>query len=503
MKSSNILIYLGILAILAGYVYFGEIRQKEKTRVQKEQAEKIVDLKKDDIVSVELQSQDRGKIELKRPAGHWVLLEPVKTKGDDEAIDTLLHSIVTGKREKTVKDKDVDWAEFGLDNPSLVAALGTKDRVTRIAFGSANPSKTSYYVRVDENPQLLLVTDAFKNAVNKTVFDLRDKAVVAVSAPDVSRLTVSKDGVETEILREEPDKWVMTKPERMRVKKSPAENAVRMLATLRARNILDEPSDKPDEYGFDKPALAATLAGKEREETLIVGKASGDEKSSDRYATIKGHKLVYVIDGKALLAMKIDPASLQDRSVFSVDPQGIDKITVTLDSKTWEVAREKDNKWRLEKPEQKKGIEAWTVARILWDIKDVEWKAKEKPGPDELSRFHLDKPALVVALEPKDGKPRIEFKAGWVDKKQTQAPAGASDAAAEKSSTAAETPAEPKEVASPDKPKDPGVQAAAETPETVYAIVEPQEEPGTVFVLDGAFLKRLRDDLKDLGDQGK
>lgn len=502
MKFNKVLIYLCILAVLGAYVYVVEIRQKEKTLVQEEQASRVVNLKKDDVVSVELQSQGAARIELKKPAGQWVLVEPVKTKGDDGEIDTLLHSIVTGKREKVVKDKDVDWAEYGLDKPSLVAALGTNDGVTRLAFGATNAAKTSYYVRVNDNPELLLVTDAFRNAVNKTTFNLRDKSIGSIATSDVDRLKIAREGTEIQLRREAPEKWLMIEPQEMKVKKSLAETMVRTLSTLRARDILDTPSVNPEEYGFNKPSFVANLASKDREETLIVGKPAGEGKGSEHYARINGQNTVYVIDGKVLLSLKTDPASLQDRSLFSFEPQDIDKLTVTLDGTTWEAVRDKDKKWRLEKPQEKKDIESWSVTRLLWDVKDLEWKSKETIKADEVSRFHLDKPALVVALVPKDGKPRIEFKAGWEEKNQTPA-SNTSDAPPKEAAAKPETSAEPKEGVSPDKAKEASAQISDEVPTAVYAVLEPQEEPGTVFVLDGSFLKRLRQDLKDLSTQEK
>jgi len=258
------------------------------------------------------------------------------------------------------------------------------------------------------------------------------------------------------------------------------DTAIRTLTNLQARDIVDTPSDKPDEYGFDKPEMVVTITGKEREDSLTIGKPSGDGKGSERYAVIKGQKPVYVIDGKAVLALKTDPASLQDRAILSFDPQDFDKVTLTLDGKTWEAARGKDTKWLIEKPEPKREIEAWPVMRLVWDLKSVEWKSKEKSKPDDLARFHLDQPKLVVTLVPKDGKPPIELKAGWEEKKEP--------------STPAETESAPKAT--------PG-DGAQEAPETVYAVAQPEEEPGTVFVLDGAFLKRLREGLKDLGKPEK
>ncbi len=69
-----------------------------------------------------------------------------------------------------------------------------KTRLWRSVFGSTNPAKTSYYVRVDEQPKLLLVPDTLKNSLNKSVFDLRDKNVVGMSPEQVDRVSISSKG---------------------------------------------------------------------------------------------------------------------------------------------------------------------------------------------------------------------------------------------------------------------------------------------------------------------
>ncbi len=162
MKLSKLLIYLSILAALAAYVYFVEIRHKQEQQVIEEKAAKIVHLEKDKIVEIELLSRDKEKIELKKPSDTWVLTSPVKTKADESAVASLLHSITDAKPEKVVSEKDVKWEDYELDKPEFAVALGTKDQTAEVRFGSANPAKTSYYVRVDKQPKLLLVADTLK-----------------------------------------------------------------------------------------------------------------------------------------------------------------------------------------------------------------------------------------------------------------------------------------------------------------------------------------------------
>ncbi len=175
MKPVKVLIYLLVLAALGAYVYLVEIKHKATVEQAEKQAKKIVHLERDKIVKVELIQGDQTKVKIEKPAGTWVLSVPVKTKADKAAVDSLLYSLVEAEPEKVIGEKDVKWDEYGLDKPEFTVSFSTADKSLKLCFGAANPAKTSYYLRVDDEPKLFLVADTLKNSLNKSAFDLRDK----------------------------------------------------------------------------------------------------------------------------------------------------------------------------------------------------------------------------------------------------------------------------------------------------------------------------------------
>jgi len=505
VKLGKLLIYLSILVALAAYVYFVEIKHKQEQQAIEEKAAKIVHLEKDKIVEIELLSRDKEKIELKKPSDTWVLTAPIKTKADMSAVASLLHSITDAKPEKVVSEKDVKWEDYELDKPEFAVALGTKDQTAEIRFGSANPAKTSYYARVDEQPRLLLVPDTLKTSLNKSAFDLRDKTVVGLSPDQVDHIAISTEGKEIELQREAKDQWIMAKPERIRAKAAIIALNLRTLTNLTARSIIDDPDMDGDPYGLNDPQETILMAGKEREQTLLVGaiqkKEGGPGAEPDRYARIKGQDTVYVLDGRALKSLKTNPDELRDRSLLTFNPADIEKLEISLDGKTWLAAKDKDNKWSLEQPEKKEKLDAWPVTSILWDLKDLEWKSMTKPGPADLASVHLDKPQLTVSLFKKGDSEPLLLKAAWLvtaekegqeegAKKDGQTPGPEQQPSAEKNvespfkGTVAEV--------TPDK---------AAAPEGVSVLVQPQEEQGAIFAIDGSFVSRLRTDLKRLTEK--
>lgn len=503
MKLSKLLIYMLILAALGAWLYFYETKYKGEKKAAEEQASKIVAINKDQVVQIGLKTKDGATIEIKKPADAWVLTAPVQTKADQSAIGSLLQSAVSAQSEKILMDKDVNWAEYGLDNPSFSVDLAVGDGHTELLFGESNPSKTAYYVRISGDPRLFLVADTLKNSLNKTVFDLRDKTVVGMAPSDVDRIVITQKGDEIELKRESPEKWVMTKPEEMRVKNALANRDLNSLTNLSAKEIIDEPSSEGDPYGLKNPEKQIVLAGPKLEQTLLIGavnKEGAQTSGGDVYARIKGRDTVYVIDGKNIKGlMQPDRTLLRDRSIVSFNPADVEKLDIDLDGRKWVAVRNADKKWTLEQPEKIGSVDSWLLTSILWDLKELEWKNMLKTVPDDLSGLHLSQPQLVASIFRKDEKEPIVLKAGW------DPTPPAKDAQKEPSvkTEVDQGKAEQKDgqgasVSGSDldeKPLD-NASVSPAHPATVNMIAEPNDDKAGAFEVTGAFVGRLRKDLE-------
>ena len=426
MKLNKVLIYLAILVVVAGYVYFVEIKHKEKTEAAKEKAERIIDLDKDKVTGIQLKSGEHGTIQVMKPTDKWVMTQPVKTKADDKAVNDLIFAATTGKREKIVKETDVDWKEFGLEKPDFQVILNTKDKSETISFGATNPAKSSYYVRVNDSPSVLLVANTLKNSLNKTPFALREKSVLAMAPQDVDLVAYSMNSEKVEIKRDKKGGWLIEKPEKLRAKASVVDKDLITLTNLTARNIIDKPEKDGDPYGLARPETTIRLAGTKLEQTLLVGKTvsekdGGTGAASDRYAKVKGFDTVYVIPDSTLKRIRTTVKDIQDRSMLAFDVGDVTKMDITFDGTQYVAVKGAEGKWALEKPAKKDDLEAWQITSILWDIKDLEWKSFKKEVSGDLAAYHLDRPGLVVSLLKKDGKEPLILKAGW--QSEGQAPA--------------------------------------------------------------------------------
>lgn len=490
MKISRLVIYVIILAAVMAYIFLVEHGYKQDRQLAETQAARFIPGDRDKISSITIISNAKGAVELVKPASDWMITEPLKTMGDANVIRTLLATLVEAAPEKTVIEKEVKWSEYGFDNPVLVVKVTMdQNRHYEIVIGAQNPSMTSYYMRLSEDPRLFLVADTLKNALDKSLFDLRDKTIMSFAPSDIDRVIISRNGVQNEFRREGVGQWKMTSPEQFKVKNVAISTLLRKLSNLTAIDILDEKKTDLEQYGLQKPTETISVFGKDISQTLYVGGHTKPEPdSTDKkgdYVRVDDSKNVYVIDDPSITDFKIDPDSLQDRSIVSITPSEVDRIEVSITGRNWILSKSHEKKWHLEQPEKIGPLKDWNITGILWKLRDLNYVSLLTPIPDSLDDLGLTKPKVEIRLNAQGVTNFKSIKIGWPEIKQNLKTGEESTA----------TSGEPKDQPEPVVPE---TQADFDVPPTVNVLVEPSDYPNTVFRVDGSFLKWLSEDLETL-----
>lgn len=168
-----------VLVALVGFYYFYEVRYIQKEKEREALSRRIVQIKKDDLVSMRITRQD-GSIALERRGKDWFLTEPVKALADALAIEEVLAAMENGTWEREINPLPEDLAEFGLSDPAIEVILftGSPLKAGKVVIGAENPTKTMRYVMVDQGPRVFLVDPRFKNVLDKSADDLRERCMV-------------------------------------------------------------------------------------------------------------------------------------------------------------------------------------------------------------------------------------------------------------------------------------------------------------------------------------
>ncbi len=430
MKPYKILIYLGVLLALVAYIYFVEIKHKQAETDRKEKESRIVQLDRDQIKDVKIVRHDEKAIDIKKSDSKgWNIISPVNASADTKAVEDLLVASTLAQPEKTVLDKDVNWQDYGLDKPDLELTFTGPGKNVKICFGAPNPSKSSYYLKVEGEPRLLLVPATLRISLNKTLFDLRYKSVAKFSPGRIDKIEIVKDGQETDLEQKE-GKWRILKPVSAPAKSASVRTLLRSLETLKAKEIIDEPQNANNPYNLNESKNSITLTGKDFKKTLTLGsikdKKSGSGQSGNSvYMSVSGEAPVYVVDDRFFTGEKLDPESLTDRSIVSIEPRIVEKILIEFMGKNWELARASDNKWKMEQPDRRDKLEDWLVSEMLWSLKDLNYKSVISPIPDDLAPYQLNLPQLVMSIYEKGAKDPVKITMGWPASEEPSSNAGA------------------------------------------------------------------------------
>ncbi len=227
----------------------------------------------------------RDTIEVRKsPPEGWSLRKPLVAPGDEAAIEALLRQLATTKVQSFVEEKPEDLVRYGLHQPELTVTLtlGRDDAQKRLLIGKDKDDQ--HYARDESRDPVFLIPSSLVQAVNKSPFDLRDKAVLHFDREQVDRLElISLDGTII-CQRDTASQWQMVAPESSAVKDWKLQSILSSLSNLRAESFVSEAPANLSPYGLSSPRLRAVLTGNGAHlTTLLVGKDKGEQ--------------VYVCDG--------------------------------------------------------------------------------------------------------------------------------------------------------------------------------------------------------------
>jgi len=423
---------LGVAAVAGGVVWW-QGRSLETT--QKDEAAQARVLRVADAKAVK-------RVELTTPAGRftlvregtaqgasaWSLEAPVRAGADGMAVDGLVNELVELKRTATLGDKDpkivADKALFGLAPPRFTVTLAAGDGPGEtLLAGKKNSYDGSLYVQRQGESTVLLVPGALEYQLDKDLFKLRDKRVVAFESGDVLGLDVSVDGKPAYALeRAGADDWKLTAPRPVAADSVAVQGILSALSSASASRFVTEQAKPADlaAVGLAKPRATVTLRLRQGLPRTVLLSEVTDAAAKKYYAALAGPSPVLELSSNWVLdKLVVDADTLRDKHTLPFVRDDVAALTLQGGDKTLAFARKVDGgaeHWSLTAPEAAKAQDA-TLAGLLYRLWNLKAKriVAEKVAPADLAKFGLDKPALRVTLTRTDGKPLGTFLFGKIE----------------------------------------------------------------------------------------
>lgn len=201
----NTIILLIVLMGLLGYYYYTQKTAKPST------ANVVLNLKKNDIVSISIDQGSANLLTLDRINGKWEITKPIKYDVDSINLNDLLSTASSLKASRRFSNSDLK--NYGLDNPAYTVYIGlSNNKSIELRIGSKSPVGMAYFVKVSDKPYVYTVqaTDVEKFMLSGDyVYQYAQKYIFLTAKDKINKIAYIKSGNEYPVQKNKDGTWVM------------------------------------------------------------------------------------------------------------------------------------------------------------------------------------------------------------------------------------------------------------------------------------------------------
>jgi hypothetical protein len=389
------LIWLVLLAVAVG-VYFLTEAVDRRVEEQDLAAKSLVSLT--DPLNIQTLSLSGAEmpnavvIERRDKEHRWEMTQPVVYAADGMQVGQMLSTVLESRIVRRI-DKPGDLKQFGLDPPAFKLVLTSrKGDKAELLVGNLSPTKEFAYAMRPGSGQVWLVPPLVRGAVNRSLFELRDKVALDFVVNQVEKAEFDLGERSLKLVREKGGaKPIWRFADGDEADPTAVEDFLFMVHGMMAVDILDQ-GIHPDKMGLTKPwgKVVLTMADGKQAGLLIGSRVTGRD---ERYLRRLSGGPVLVVQKASLERLaQVDRFQLSHRRVFRIERDDVVALGVQQDGHTTQYAKEGGRWVRTSPPGDEKSGEVASL--LVWDLVNLKWqKLLGTSGP-----AGLDKPNIVIKL---------------------------------------------------------------------------------------------------------
>jgi hypothetical protein len=342
-------------------------------------------------------SQKVHSFHLKRSGpDSWDLTQPVQAKADTLAFLDYLAELQILTITRVVEESASDLSNYGLKNPSLKFTLKFKNQSTKtLLIGDQSPLGHDLYGMLEGESRVLLIS-AFRDSLEKKVYDLRDKTLLQFKVDEVQSIQlIRKD--ETFELQHNDQGWMFADEAGLKSDADEVQNFLYSALRGQSKAFIDEQPESLSKYGLDKPRIKLVVklknATEEKEETLLIGSKKGDE---GYYAKSNAANVVLISD-KLFETLSKRSVTFLDRKLIHLDEKKVTALALSTPGQEIKIVR-KGEAWNITQPETTASDTA-TVNSLLFDFNEARIKEYIQTEITDPVLFGLEQPKQSFSIE--------------------------------------------------------------------------------------------------------
>jgi hypothetical protein len=403
------------------YLVKGQLYALVTDEVAAFRAKGLIDLIGQEVTAFKL-TRGQETIAAEQAGNKWTLTQPVRTRGEAEAIVKLITAAGSLMANTFVADNPKDLARYELDKPRMVIELQMRPRIppkpgktpetepqkeslpeklqtmTISIGGYEDLQKTKTYAKVSGIPSVVTLLEAKVRELDKDLFTLRDKSAVEINPATVERLALDIDGSAVTVEKQGPG-WQIVAPEKAPADNEQISSLLSQLASLKVKQFVDHADLKAPAYGLDKPYGSVTFRslGAAKDSTVTIG---NNKKAAEMWFLDAGTTTVGRVDAADVMPLKQSWLDLRKRIIWKLGAEEkIRTISWVRDGETVTVAAEPSGgalKWKMTSPVTE-DLDTPKVTRLVDAVSTVTARKFLAPVA-KAADFGLDKPAITLTV---------------------------------------------------------------------------------------------------------
>ncbi|HVA83521.1 MAG TPA: DUF4340 domain-containing protein [Candidatus Binataceae bacterium] len=420
MRLRNTIIVLILLLVFGGYsliILLGSRPVPPPT---------LLNLDHKHISGIDLRYPDR-ELELVRNPNHtWNILKPIKTDSDQGAVDGLTETIANAQLTRTIEEKPDSLKPFGLDKPAVTLTVTTDNKgvLPALLVGRISPVSNAVYVKLANQPAVLMTTGDFVGAITKNVNDLRSHELMTFNMDDADQI-VLRSGVNQPIeIDRQGGQWRIVAPGHYA---ADSDTVAQILTALVDARIADFVTDAPTDlgqYGLKNPQIEVSVySGRNKTRySLLFGLEQPQASKKAVYVKRGDEASVYTVEDALLTKVNLGLFDLRDKTVMGFDPLKVGRLEIENHGKQFTLSRDAAGKWQVTNAGKSSPANGQAVQTFLDELANLKGdKIVQDPMTDP-RRFAMDKPTEQIVVFGKDDKQIGTVKLAQVQN-QVQTPA--------------------------------------------------------------------------------
>jgi hypothetical protein len=411
-------VYMAVEGSQTVYLLSATARQRFEKGLYTVRDKTVLRRPRGEIAQIAFERDGKRFVLQKKEGDAWDMVEPVKAKGDVEAVNRTLELLLGGKVQRFVVENPTqeDLSKFGITEPmariTLAEADGKNPSVFRI--GKQNEKSKGYYVRREGAGPVMELERFSVDDLPKRSLEARNRRIVEFEKEAVEKIELDSPKGKLTIRKVGKDDWEIEGDDGKR--RGNDRRISDMLWDIKYAKIsafFDGPNESPDPKATEETTrkVALYIQGQENPLRFTVGQrgpsdpSAKDKEDQERwYAKRTEDGTVSLLTQDTVGRITKTVWDLQERKALSFEYNDVEKARFVYPKEAVDLIKE-GRRWRMIKP-----LDEIAVGdKVDFLINEVYFLELESVAEKDIPDF--SKPDLVVELDLRGDKklPALRF----------------------------------------------------------------------------------------------